>query len=248
LFALNERKGWTVLIAVTAVCLAVAVMLLWFAASLIFRWRFQFSVRSLVVLVIATAIACCWLTVKMRQAERQRQVAEAIRQAGGAVYYDYEFDKRGIPSGGEPTAPAWLRRLVGEDFFSQFVHVYLSNTGYGDEGLEHLKAKTNLVVLGLSNTQITDAGLENLKRLTNLKWLDLLGTQVTDNGLERLKGQTNLESLYLLGTQITDNGLEHLKGLTNLRYLDLSNTQVTKKGVEELDKALPNCRVVHWSS
>jgi len=71
-FAFNEKKGWTVLIAVAAVCLVVVVMLLWLVVSLLFRWPFQFSLRSLVVLVVAVAIPCCWLTVKMREAERQR--------------------------------------------------------------------------------------------------------------------------------------------------------------------------------
>jgi hypothetical protein len=57
-FWFNEKKGWTVLIAVAAVGVAMLVMLLWFIASLVCRWRFQFSIRSLLVLVLAVAIPC----------------------------------------------------------------------------------------------------------------------------------------------------------------------------------------------
>ena len=41
-------KGWAVLIAVAAVGVFLIGMLLWFALALVFRWRFQFSIRSLV--------------------------------------------------------------------------------------------------------------------------------------------------------------------------------------------------------
>ena len=41
------------LIAVAVVGGAMLVMLLWFIVSLVFRWRFQFSIRSLLVLTVA---------------------------------------------------------------------------------------------------------------------------------------------------------------------------------------------------
>ena len=63
-FAFNEKKGWTVLIAVAAVGLAGLFTLLWFAASLLFRWPFQFSLRSLLVLTEAVAIPCSWLATQ----------------------------------------------------------------------------------------------------------------------------------------------------------------------------------------
>ena len=50
-FAFDQHKGWTVLIAVAVVGGAMLVMLGWFISSLLFRWRFQFSIRSLLVLV-----------------------------------------------------------------------------------------------------------------------------------------------------------------------------------------------------
>ena len=46
-FAFNQHKGWTVLIAVAVVGVAFLVMLLWFVVALLFRWRFQFCIRSL---------------------------------------------------------------------------------------------------------------------------------------------------------------------------------------------------------
>jgi hypothetical protein len=61
------HKGYAVLTAVASVGAAFLAMLLWLAASLIFRWRFQFSIRSLLVLVVVVAIPCSWLAAGHRR-------------------------------------------------------------------------------------------------------------------------------------------------------------------------------------
>src|SRR5580700_10559970 len=45
--AFNQHKGLTVLIALAAVGVTILFMFMWFIAALIFRLRFQFSIRSL---------------------------------------------------------------------------------------------------------------------------------------------------------------------------------------------------------
>ena len=35
--------------------------------GLIFRWRFQFSIRSLLVLTVAVAVPCSWLAVEVKE-------------------------------------------------------------------------------------------------------------------------------------------------------------------------------------
>jgi len=224
----NERKGWTVLIAVVAVCLAAIVMLLWLAASLLFRWRFQFSLRSLVVLVVTVAISCCWLAVKMREAERQRQAAKAIREAHGYVGYDYRNYGTG-PSARKygRLAPAWLIGLFGVDFFSDVRCVSLCGAGNDVSG-------------GISNV------MPKLRGLTEIKSLILSNTQVTDGDTVHLTGLTKLEDLNLTATQITDVGLENLTRMKRLYLLSLDYTNVTAQGVERLSNALPNCEIIWW--
>ncbi len=272
-FAFNEKKGWTVLIAVAAVCLVVVVMLVWLVVSLLFRWRFQFGVRSLVVLVVAVAVPCSWLTVKLREAERQRKAVEAIGKAGWAVMYEYQLDETGVvilEREGEPPLPAWLP--LGEDLFFDVLAVVgydftevgdialenvkglkklkglsLSDTQITDTGLVHLDGLTDLTSLELADTEITDAGLVHLKRLKKLRVLSLYRAPVTDAGLKHLKGLPNLELLELSGTQVSDAGLENLKELTKLKRLYLSNTHVTAQGINKLQEALPNCEI-NWDA
>ena len=209
-------KGYAVLIAIAAVGVAMVLMLLWFVLALCLHWRFQFSLRSLLVATVAVAIPFSWLAVEIRRAERQRDVAKGILQFGVGFGYDYQLPRL---SNARPPAPAWLRMLLGDDFFA------------------------NIAGVVLVGWQVTDADVEPLKELTQLQELDLEGTRVTDAGLEHLKGLTKLQSLFLVHMQITDAGLDHLKGLSNLRFLALEGTHVTDKGVKELQKALPHCNI-----
>ena len=220
------------------------------------RWL-QYSLGTLLVFVTVCAIPCSWLSVKMRQAESQREAATAIEKLGGVAEWDYKASAQ----------PAWLRKVLGDDFFGSVGRVYLQRTKVTDTGLEHLKGLSQLQSLmldnthvtdaglknleglsqlqslGLDGTNVTDAGLENLKGLSQLQYLDLGGAPVTDAGLEHLKGLAKLQTLDLWRTRGTDAGLEHLRGLTQLQTLCLYNTKVTDAGVKRLRQALPNCKI-----
>ena len=66
-FPFNQHKGWTVLVAWRRSGTFV-LMFLWFLAALLFRWRFQFSILSLLVLVVVVAVPFSWLATEMKQA------------------------------------------------------------------------------------------------------------------------------------------------------------------------------------
>ena len=72
-FAFNRHQGWTVLIALSAVGATLLFLSLWFAAALTHRWRFQYSLRSLFLIVVAVAVGCSWMATEMQQARRKRK-------------------------------------------------------------------------------------------------------------------------------------------------------------------------------
>jgi hypothetical protein len=207
------HKGYAVLAAVASVGVFLLLMLLWFIAALIFRWRFQFSIRSLLVLVVAVAVPCSWLAVEMKKAKAQR---EAVEATGAGVVYDFQFDKAGINSLWLP-GPAWLPNLLGYDFFGNVVVAYF----YFEDS-------------------DPDAKLEHLKNLPQLTRVEV--DHLTDAGLKRLRGLKQLEHLFLIG-EFTDAGLQHLEGLTQLQDLHLGSPNVTDECVRKLQKALPNCKI-----
>ncbi len=159
-FPFNEHKGWTVLIAVAVVCLAVVLLVLWLGLGLVLRRRFQFSLRSLMVLMTVVAIVCSWFAVKMQQARRQREAVAAVAKGGGFAGYD-------SPSGPSLSPPAqpeppWLRDLLGVNFLSDVE--FVAWTQVTDAGLVHLKGLTSLETLWLIGTQVTDAGVQDLQK------------------------------------------------------------------------------------
>ncbi|HEV2969537.1 MAG TPA: hypothetical protein VGY55_06060 [Pirellulales bacterium] len=225
------------------------------------RW-FQFSLGSLLIFVIATAVFCGWLGKRIEQKRKEREAAETLVKFGGSAMYDYEKGTNSTPPG-----PDWLRKLFGENLFSEvsavyFIRVSVSDRGltnlealtrlqnlslYGcnftDDGLAHIKGLTQLKHLSLAETNVTDAGLEHLERLAELQKLLLADSNISDAGIEHLKGLTQLQELDLTGTDVTDAGLENLKRLTNLQSLGLDGANVTDAGIAGLQKALPNCQI-----
>ncbi len=201
------------------------------------RWL-QFSLRTLMVLVVIVSLPLGWFAYRLNLAREQRAVIDAIHALGGSTEYDGEsgsytegsypsmafgLDSLGFPD--PPGCPAlvWLRRCLGEDFFVRIVGVQ------GE----------------------SDAVLERAARLPHLSSLSVgplhrkpyASYPVTDAGLEYLKGSSQLRTVMLNQTRVTDAGLTHLRGLTQLQYLNLSGNQVTAAGVAELQKALPNLRI-----
>ena len=49
-FPFYQHKGWRPLIATAAAVVSLLVLQLWFGTSLAFRWRFQFGIRSLLIM------------------------------------------------------------------------------------------------------------------------------------------------------------------------------------------------------
>jgi Leucine-rich repeat (LRR) protein len=259
LLLLSERfewfgKGCPVLIALAALAVATLLMLVWFAVALISRRRFQFSIRSLFVLMLAVATPFGWLAAEMKDAREQEDAMEEIRKWDWDVRYDWQKTLEGTPG---PRRPAWLRSLLGEDFFARATFarcdirymntglaqlerfnelkwLHLSGPKVTDAGLEHLRGLTQLQELRLFDARVTDAGLENFKGLTKLQRLALDGTKITDAGLEHLKGLKQLQELSLSRIQVTDAGLANLNCLTNLRCLMLNDTEITEAGLERL--------------
>ena len=219
------------------------------------RWRFQYSLRSLLLFTLFANLGMAWLCPLWIAAKRQREAVAALHAAGASVRYDYEVEQlarsraspatRWSPAAPPvPPGPAWARRLLGDDFFAHVVDVGFAMPAFSTHGsepnpitdqcLEHIGKLPRLEVLELGWSRVSDAGLKNLQRLTRLRELDLARTSTTDAGLEHLQRLTQLRELNLAWTKITDVGLPYLGNLTNLEVLDLSGTGVTEAGLAQL--------------
>ncbi len=219
---------------------------------------YQFSLRTLLLLVLICSLGFAWLAARLQRARENREKAAAIRSVLA------EFGRSGISYDIHYPPRNWLDDLFddpGDRYFSRIdvrreefgdgdvarLMMYpkgvadlraldVDGTRVTDAGLAHLKILTSLERLDLAKTRVTDVGLAHLKTLISLERLNLEETQITDAGLAHLKGLASLRGLYLGKTRVSDAGLEHLSGLTKLESLDLSGTQVAGAGLEHLKR------------
>ncbi len=204
------------------------------------RWL-QFSLRTLLLLVLVACVGMGWFALEMRRARERQQAVEKIEELGGVVFFEEDHSGNTIR-----TAPAWLRKPIGEDLFFNVKEVDFRNRSLTDAGLRHLRGLGELQSLSLSDTQVTDAGLVQLESLTHLRELDLMRTSVTDAGLAHLQVLAELRSLVLANAKVTDDGLAYLRGLTQLQLLELHDTCVTDAGLVHL-RGLSQLRELHLS-
>lgn len=76
-----------------------------------------FSLRTLFLALTALAV---WLGIVVNRAREQRDAVKAIEALGGTVAYDWQQESTFpfySPVASHPPGPAWLRRIVGDDFF-----------------------------------------------------------------------------------------------------------------------------------
>ncbi len=93
------------------------------------RRYLTFSLRTFFVLLTAFAV---WLGLVVKRAREQAEAVEAIQSLGGLVVYDWHLLLSPDPSGNynpEPEelkeGPAWLQRIVGDDYFQEVVRAEL---------------------------------------------------------------------------------------------------------------------------
>lgn len=203
------------------------------------RWL-QFSLSTL---LLATAGFALWLGLWVDRARRQQRAVKTILAAGqNIVFYEHEFDSSGrLRRGAEPSGPAWLRRLLGDEYFVSVQEVQLNDPS--DAELRLLRDLPRLRRLRVGGSRITDEGLAHLGQLSALRELGIRAPGVTDAGVADLKGLKNLERLSLWAMPVSDAGVVQLVGLTQLRELDLEETHVTARGAAKLQEALPDLEI-----
>ena len=214
--------------------------------------RFQFSVRTLLVLITLAALG---LGLGVRAWQRRRDLETIRGEMQGGVSYTFEVD----PKTGEflddavPPGPQWLRECVGEPRYEDlFCNVYgiaigryvtnpLRRTPPKDElspitdkHLEQLGKMlprlTRLRALAVAtSSKVTDVGLAHLQGVAQLRILDLNESQLTSAGLQYVANSGDLEFLQLRATPVDDN-LASLASFRKLKLLDLGKRPCRTKG------------------
>ena len=175
------------------------------------RWL-RFSLKS--IGVIAT-ILCIWLGLVSSQAQRQQRAVTRFLALGGKVTFDYQLnsDRNRWGLNGQ-IVPAFVRELIGEDYFRTVAIVDLSNASDAvNDDLKLLQGLPSVQEVSLNGVnRITDDGLVYLAGLNGLKDLSLKRANIEGSGLRHLRSLHNLEQLSLDNVSLIDEDLDHLVG------------------------------------
>ena len=213
------------------------------------RW-FQFSLRTLLVLVTIGCIAGGWWinrAFQQRTAVRRFYELTANRpDSHGDSLVTMGYRHQGKDQYYKPIIPKslhWLRDMIGEECFGEVTGVQILDTPATNDDLKHLAVLPNVERLWLARTKVTDEGMPLVTVCPKLKFIGLDELPITDAGIAHLVALQDLESLSLSGTKLTDAGLEHLARLPRLKELWLRNTAITDAGYQKLQAALPQCEI-----
>ena len=170
------------------------------------RW-FQFSMRTLLVIMLLVGCGLGWL---IRDVREQEAVVEMIRRGDGRIAF------------GEPRFLGRIgvvRSLLGEHAFAPVTGVDLFDST--DAHIAKIKSWKKIQWLDISGSEVSD--LSPLSGLTELTELGMLSTKVTN--LTPLAGLNRLTVLNIEGAEVSN--LTPLSGLSRLSYLYLVDTRVT---------------------
>lgn len=170
------------------------------------RW-YQFRLRTLLVLVLVCVTPCIWFASRMQKARKQKAAVAAIRNRGGEVFYDYQFEGSGLDLHAPLPGPEWLRDRLGIDFLADVYYV------------------------GMESSTIRDSDIEPVRDLPRLRWLRLTLSGITDAGLQQLEGLTSLERLAIENTKVTEDGVTKFRrAVPNCKIEWTPPTTATRKG------------------
>lgn len=199
------------------------------------RWL-QFSLRSLVVLIVVAACVMGFV-LKVRDAQQKRELAEALTEAGAVVYFGYEIDETGnFVSLADPPGPGWLTDNTSDLLFSDVCGVTTQDM-HTVGGLESLAGLSEVKsIIWTFNEPPSLEPLREFKKLERL-WLVCKGDCAPIGELHQLR------DLWILNQQLEN--LDFLRGTQRIEKLTLSCGQLVNfepiAGLPELRELTLNC-------
>ena len=188
------------------------------------------------LVVVVFSVPAAWVANTVRT---QRQAAASVQAAGGLIEYDYEQLLRE-----EPSAPAWLRRWLGNELFQNVTSVTFDNPISADT-LAVVAKFDRLEVLSLADSSGICDGFRQLQGLRHLTTLDVSGAGVTDDCLAAIARISSIQKLELYGVKATDEGFARLASLPALTDLDIVNCpNLSDSGAARMVEGMPRLQAM----
>jgi len=210
----------------------------------------RYSLRTLLVVIVVSAIGLAFLNARRREASVQRRNVATIRQAGGVALYSYqvkwnESDLCIEETGNDvPQVQGWLLDMLGVDFFCHVVDVSVSTPQKTAKGVaasssdvvEAVMDFRSLKRLELNSCPLPVGSLRRVSELPQLRELVLWGCEFDELELVHLGECPRLQVLTIRYSVLSAEGAKHLAAIKNLQQLDIAGTDVGDAALLEILK------------
>ncbi len=207
-FAFNKQKGWTVLIAIAFVAAGLMFLAAWAAVAYLVGRKAQVGLATLLFTIGVIALPLAWLAREVQQARQLSDDVKRLEQAGGKVEFAYYSLKTRNNVCSYGTTPAWLRKVLGDEFFGEDCAVTFDGP-------------------------VDFAILREFKQLREVITKD---KTVKDEDLAELSNLSQLESIYISSSEITDTALPKLLKMPVLKFILIGESHITDRGRETFEK------------
>lgn len=193
--------------------------------------QYSFSLADMMfITAIAAGMLGLWKWNQFKY-EREKQLAEKIRVAGGSVVLGTSV----------PWPVSYLPSSSLEGF-SRIAEVTWDNPR--KDLLDEIVKLPNLRSLRLSGSQYDLRALDAMRALPKLSDLRVSGRSIDPRFVSLVTELKGLQSLNLMRTNLTANGLKLFKPLSRLQYLNIVHTDVKLEQIEN-EYWSNSLRVVH---
>ncbi len=157
------------------------------------RGRFQFSLRTILAVVLVLSLALSWFAVKTQRIKRQKEAADAIQRQGGLVRYEWDVFTPYERSVIELREPSTFTRILRANLDAEFSDVVMAKlwkpeVRESDFGiLEEFPNLRSLQITSQEDTPLTDIEVSHIGVLRELRVLMLTRTSITPTQTKQLQ-------------------------------------------------------------
>lgn len=144
------------------------------------NFRRYFPRFRLLTLFAGISAVCAWLAVEANAARRQERAVQAIRAAGGDVFYDFQVGDPGKFLFDGPKWTSTFRDIVGIDLACRVVAVDLLGAAVVDADLTILRDLEGVASVTLDGSNVTGNAVPYLLEIPSLREVHLAKGQMTD--------------------------------------------------------------------
>ena len=179
------------------------------------RW-FQFSLRTLILLMLVVGGGCGWLARWVEQGRRQEAAVAELAKLGAIITYEFQDENSaGNPIAAAPYGPEWLRKWLGDGFFNRVVAVEHWGPGSsklpklsGNRGAPQTRSRHDPSRFAPAPT--TDNSIVLAARIFGIAGSIIRNLALTDDHMRLLADLAYLRRLSITSNPIGNTSMEHV--------------------------------------